>query len=61
MSSVKISVVLAAALLAVGCASEGGVDERGVQRISCPGNTTLRCFKRTAEPEQCSCVSRQKD
>lgn len=52
--------VLAAALLTVGCASQGGGDEFDVRPISCPKNMTMRCFKRTAEPEQCSCVSRQK-
>lgn len=52
--------VMAAALLTVGCASQGGVDDFDVQPISCPKNMTMRCFKRTAEPEQCSCVSRQK-
>ena len=51
---------LAVALLTVGCASQGGGDAVDVQANRCPKNTTLRCFKRTPEPEQCSCVSRQK-
>lgn len=52
--------VLAAALLTVGCASQGDGDEVDVQPIRCPKNMTMRCFKRTAETEECSCVSRQK-
>jgi hypothetical protein len=40
--------------------AEFGGDERQVQKNRCPSGTTLRCFKRTPEPEQCSCVSRQK-
>jgi hypothetical protein len=55
-----VTVVLAVALLTVGCASQGGGDEAQAQKNRCPSGTTLRCFKRTPEPEQCSCVSRQK-
>ena len=52
--------VLAAALLTVSCASQGGGNTAQVQQDRCPRDMTLRCFKRTPEPEQCSCVSRQK-
>jgi len=55
-----VTAALAVALLTVGCASQGGGDEAQVQKDRCPSGTTLRCFKRTPEPEQCSCVSRQK-
>ena len=51
--------ILAAALLATGCASQPDFDETNNQNVTCPGNKALRCFKRTAEPEECSCVTTQ--
>jgi len=52
--------MLAIGTLAAGCASQDGPGEPNEQRIQCPPNTTMRCFKRTPAPEECSCVSQQK-
>ncbi len=49
--------ILAAAMLAAGCASHGDVDDTNVRREYCPRNMTLQCFKRTAEPKRCTCVT----
>jgi hypothetical protein len=49
--------ILAAAMLAAGCASQGDVDYPNVRRDYCPRNMTLQCFKRTAEPKRCTCVT----
>ena len=42
-----------------GCASNEESEGGEVQR-RCPNNMTLRCFKRTAETEECTCVEQGK-
>ena len=42
-----------------GCASNQESEGGEVQR-RCPDNMTLRCFKRTAETEECTCVEQGK-
>jgi hypothetical protein len=49
--------ILAAGMLAAGCASQGDVDDTNIRPNYCPRNMTLQCFKRTAEPERCTCVT----
>lgn len=46
------------AIVAAGCASQMESDEYSMARPSCPRDMTLQCFKRTAQPAKCSCVSR---
>ena len=50
--------ILAAAMLAAGCASPGDVDDTNVRHEYFPRNMTLQCFKRTAEPKRCACVTK---
>ncbi len=49
--------ILATAMLAAGCASQGDVDDTNVRREYCPRNMTLQCVKRVAPPKRCTCVT----
>ena len=50
--------ILAATMLAAGCASQGDIDGTNVRHEYCPRNMTMQCFKRTAEPRRCTCVTK---
>jgi hypothetical protein len=58
--SAVATAVLAIGVLLTGCASQDEPREMTGQTVQCPPNTTMRCFKRTAETQECSCVNKQK-
>ncbi len=45
------------AIVAAGCTSQMESDEYSMARPSCPRNMILQCFKRTAQPAVCRCVT----
>jgi hypothetical protein len=51
------ALLLALAVTAAGCASQSYSDDELSAGSPCPRNTTLKCYKRTAAPEECSCVN----
>ena len=52
------ALTLLSTLLAAGCASGPAHDGHTVGQRQCPGNYMLKCTKRSAQPEECSCVPR---
>ncbi|MGI9224690.1 MAG: hypothetical protein ACR2QX_09460 [Woeseiaceae bacterium] len=60
LKSAVTAAVLAIVFLLAGCASQDEPDAITGQTVQCPPNTTMRCFKRTAETQECSCVNKQK-
>jgi len=50
------TVTLLFALLALGCASNPSYDDDTYSQRKCRGEYKLKCTKRSAQPEQCSCV-----
>lgn len=44
-------------VVAAGCASQSYSGEELSAGSPCPRNTTLKCHKRSAQPEECSCVN----
>ena len=52
--------MFALGILSGGCASQEESDQMAERTVQCPPNTTMRCFKRTAETQECSCVNKQK-
>lgn len=55
---VPAAVVLTVLAMA-GCASQSSHDDDTYAQQRCPHNQKLKCTKRSAEPEQCSCISQQ--
>jgi len=55
---VSATVVLAVLAMA-GCASQTSYDDDTYAQQRCPGSQKLKCTKRSAQPEKCSCVSQQ--
>ena len=53
---VSATVVLAVMAMA-GCASQPSYDDDTYAQPRCPSNYKMKCTKRSAQPEECSCVS----
>lgn len=47
-----------AAIMTTGCAAEPSYDDDTYAEVRCPRDYTMRCIKRSAEKERCSCVPR---
>ena len=50
--------IMLATVIMTGCASEPSYDDDTYAQPTCPRDYTMRCIKRSAEKEKCSCVPR---
>jgi hypothetical protein len=50
--------ILLSAIVVAGCASTAApnYDDDGASEPRCPRDYTMKCIKRTAAPDECSCV-----
>jgi PBP1b-binding outer membrane lipoprotein LpoB len=52
-----LAVIVLSMLIAAGCASDPSYEDDATSQRRCPSNYTLKCTKRSAQPEKCSCVT----
>ena len=54
----RMTAIMLAAVIMAGCAAEPSYDDDTYAEVRCPRDYTMRCIKRSAEKERCSCVPR---